>query len=93
MLITGWFTDRRSNMTVKLYSTAHKERSLPLLYSSDSCSDDIPYWVPSPAQNGGLLMIPFSYDCSDLRFNARGSGWASPKDYWIHLVRRDHVQS
>lgn len=73
-------------MTVKLYSTAHRERSLPLLYSSDSCSDDIPYWVPSPADNGGLLMIPFSYDCSDIRFNARGSGWASPKDYWHHLV-------
>jgi allantoinase len=31
-------------------------------------------------------MVPFSYDCSDLRFNMRGSGWASPKDYWLHLV-------
>ncbi|WVQ83402.1 hypothetical protein IAT38_005543 [Cryptococcus sp. DSM 104549] len=83
----GWMVERRSNLSVKLYSLAHAERSLPLLYSSDSCSDELPYWVPSPTQKEGegLLMLPYSYDCGDFRFNAKGSGWASPKDYWLHL--------
>lgn len=80
--------ERRSNLSVKLYSLAHAERNLPLVYSSDSCQDDVPYWVKSPAgKDDGLLMVPFSYDCSDLRFNMKGSGWASPKDYCEHLVR------
>ncbi|KAK8861207.1 hypothetical protein IAR55_002026 [Kwoniella newhampshirensis] len=84
----GWLVERRSNLSIKLYSAAHSSRSLPLLYSSDSCSDELPYWVPSPIkeEGKGLLMIPFSYDCSDFRFNARGSGWASPKDYLAHLT-------
>lgn len=86
----GWFAERRSNLSVKLYSLAHQERQIPLAYSSDSCSDDLPYWVPSFANRSqGLLMIPYSYDCSDLRFNMKGSGWASPKDYYLHLVRHN----
>ncbi len=86
----GWLVERRSNLSVKLYSLASKASHLPLLYSSDSCADDLPYWIPSfasPDRSQGLLMIPFSYDCSDLRFDMRGSGWASPKDYYLHLVR------
>jgi hypothetical protein len=82
----AWMVERRSNMSIKLYSLAHQERSLPLLYSSDSNADDLPYWDPSPTGEGGLLMVPFSYDCTDARFNMRGSGWASPKDYFLHLV-------
>ncbi|RSH94231.1 hypothetical protein EHS25_004034 [Saitozyma podzolica] len=81
----AWMVERRSNMSIKLYSLAHKERSLPLLYSSDSNADDLPYWDPSPTGEGGLLMVPFPYDCTDARFNMRGSGWASPKDYFLHL--------
>ncbi|KAK4687079.1 allantoinase, partial [Tremellales sp. Uapishka_1] len=81
----GWMVERKSNLSVKLYSLEHASRDLPLVYSSDSCADDLPYWVPSPTKSGGLLMIPYSYDCSDLRFNMRGSGWASPKDWFLHL--------
>jgi len=77
--------DRRSNLSIKLYALANESRGLPLLYSSDSNSDDLPYWTPSPTGKGGLLMLPLSYDCSDFRFNAKGSGWASPKDYIAHL--------
>ncbi|WRT69067.1 uncharacterized protein IL334_006050 [Kwoniella shivajii] len=83
----GWLVERRSNLSVKLYSMAHAERKLPVVYSSDSCADDVPYWVPSPTkeEGQGLLMVPYSYDCSDLRFKMKGSGWASPKDYFSHL--------
>ncbi|KAK5710047.1 hypothetical protein LTR17_019209 [Elasticomyces elasticus] len=83
----GWFVERRSNLSTKLYALAHKSRQIPLLYSSDSCQDDLPYWIPSPATgpSEGLLMVPFSYDTSDLRFNMRGSGWASPADWATYL--------
>ena len=86
-LTIGWLSDKRSNLTVQLTHGAHMDRGLPMSYSSDSCSDDLPYWRPAPnGAEGGLLMVPFSYDCSDIRFNARGSGWASPADYVEHLV-------
>ncbi|KAJ3575721.1 hypothetical protein NPX13_g3937 [Xylaria arbuscula] len=66
---------------------AHAAKDLPLVYSSDSCQDDLPYWIPSPTleTNKGLLMVPFTYDTSDMRFNMRGSGWASPADWAIYL--------
>jgi hypothetical protein len=83
----GWLVERRSALSTKLYSLEHQRRQLPLEYSSDSCQDDLPYWIPSPTKAGGLLMIPFTYDTTDLRFNMRGSGWASPKDWFIYLVR------
>ncbi|KAL5536549.1 hypothetical protein ACEPAF_371 [Sanghuangporus sanghuang] len=86
----GWMVDRRSNVSIRLYAREHAKRGLPLLYSSDSCSDDLPYWTPSPLvadgqPDTGLLMLPFSYDTSDFRFNAYGNGWSSPKDYAEYL--------
>lgn len=61
----GWMVDRRSNASIRLYAREHWRRGLPLLYSSDSCSDDLPYWTPSPLvadghPDTGLLMVPFS---------------------------------
>ncbi|KAK4689462.1 allantoinase, partial [Tremellales sp. Uapishka_1] len=87
-LPSGWFTDRRSNASIKLYAQAMADKGLPLLYSSDSCSDDLPFWTSSPVkgQENGLLMMPFSYDVSDLKFNLKGKGPSSPKDYFEHLM-------
>jgi len=82
----GWFVERRSGLSTKLYSLAHEARKLPLVYSSDSCQDDLPYWTRSPSTaEKGLLMVPFSYDTSDMRFNMRGSGWACPSDWATYL--------
>lgn len=66
--------------------------NLPLLYSSDGCADELPYWLPSPlkdegAADDGLLIIPVSYDCGDMRFNVRGGGFAGPADFLAHLVK------
>ncbi|GAA6014799.1 hypothetical protein JCM10207_002185 [Rhodosporidiobolus poonsookiae] len=87
----GWYVDRRSNTSQRLYTRANKERGIPLLYSSDSYSDDLPYWVVSPlAEEGyedeGLLIVPSSLDCGDWRFNASGQGWSSGKDWLRHLT-------
>ena len=61
-LTLGFFTDRRSNATIKLYAQAMADKGLPLLYSSDSCSDDLPFWTKSPVAGDekGILMVPLS---------------------------------
>lgn len=83
--------DRCSSLSTLLYAKAHHKLGLPLAYSSDSTSDELPYWVPSPlAADGvvdaGLLVIPSDKATSDSKFNDTGSGWASPKDYYEYLV-------
>ncbi|GAA5823418.1 hypothetical protein JCM11251_000627 [Rhodosporidiobolus azoricus] len=87
----GWYVGRRSNASQRLYARANKEKGIPLLYSSDSFSDDLPYWCVSPlAEEGyedeGLLVIPTQHDTSDWKFNATGAGWSSGKDWLSHLV-------
>lgn len=57
----GHYVGRHSLNTLVLLEKAHKERGVPLLYSSDSYADDLPSWVPMPggARHEGLLMIPY----------------------------------
>ncbi|EIW68150.1 hypothetical protein M231_05494 [Tremella mesenterica] len=81
----GWFTDRRSNRTIRLYAQAMEDKGLPLLYSSDSCSDDLPFWTKSPVHDKGLLMLPFSYDVSDAKYNLLGNGPNTPQAYFKYL--------
>ncbi|KAI5479962.1 hypothetical protein MNV49_002252 [Pseudohyphozyma bogoriensis] len=86
----GWFVDRCSNVTPRLYAREHAARGLPLLYSSDAASDDLPYWVPSPLkdegkEDTGLLVVPHTHDTGDFKFNVAGAGWASPRDFFEHL--------
>ncbi|KAH9894590.1 hypothetical protein F4778DRAFT_784025 [Xylariomycetidae sp. FL2044] len=50
-----WLVEPRSNLTTKLYCLAHASRQLPLVYSSDSCQDDLPYWRPSPTGEEGPI--------------------------------------
>jgi putative urate catabolism protein len=62
----GWYTGRSSEHTLKLVLDDGG-----FLYSSDSYSDDLPYWVRSP--KGPHLIIPYSLDANDMRFvNAQG---------------------
>ncbi|KAG7095825.1 hypothetical protein E1B28_006520 [Marasmius oreades] len=87
----GWMIGRRSNASQRLYCHAAKERGLEFLYSSDSYGDDLPYWLESPlASEGepdeGMLIVPYSLDCNDVRFVVPGSGWSSGEDFYKHLV-------
>jgi hypothetical protein len=51
----------------------HKERGVPLVYSSDTYAADIPYWIPDPDamihgdEDKGMLMIPYSLCTNDHR--------------------------
>ncbi|KAM0747463.1 glycoside hydrolase/deacetylase [Meredithblackwellia eburnea MCA 4105] len=82
----GWCIDRRSNTSQRLYTRAHNDISLPLLYSSDSSADDLPFWLPSPLKDDGLkdeglLIVPFHHECGDMRFNVTGGGFGGPMDF------------
>ncbi|KAK4693379.1 hypothetical protein P7C70_g8937, partial [Phenoliferia sp. Uapishka_3] len=86
----GWFVDRPSNLSTLLYTCAHSSLSLPTLYSSNSSSDELPFWAPSPLvveakEDKGFLMVPMSHDTGDWKFSGRGAGWASPKDFYEYF--------
>ncbi|EEB91958.1 hypothetical protein MPER_09604, partial [Moniliophthora perniciosa FA553] len=86
----GWYFGRGSNQAKRLIAREHHKRGLPLLYSSDSFADELPFWVESPlASEGekdeGLLIVPYSLDCDDHRFLCQGSGWSTADDFFWHL--------
>ena len=85
----GWYCGRISPHSKALIWEAHHEMGIPLLYESDSYSDDVPYWVDVPAEKGsadphGMLMVPYSYDCNDVRFSDP-AGWGSRSAFEEHL--------
>jgi len=53
-----------------------------VLYSSDSYTDDLPYWVASPS--GPHLVIPYTLDANDMRLFTV-SGFASGDDFFAYL--------
>lgn len=66
--------------TLDVLEKVHKEKNFPLLYSSDTYGDDLPYWVPRPNKEGvgnGLLMIPYTLDNNDVKFGL-ANGFGSP---------------
>lgn len=78
----GWFVGRCSCHTRALIHEVHREENIPLLYSSDVFNDDIPYWIDVPAEKHsenprGLLMMPYSYDCNDLKYQIAPGSWSS----------------
>lgn len=86
----GWFVGRCSPHTRALIHEVHQEQNIPLLYSSDTFSDDIPYWSDVPAEKSieapeGMLMIPYSYDCNDLKFQIAPGSWSSHSAFVDYL--------
>ncbi|ORY24446.1 hypothetical protein BCR39DRAFT_472288 [Naematelia encephala] len=87
---TGFCIGRRSNYSQRLYAQAAKEAGVPLLYSSDSFADELPFWLTSPLatpeEDEGLLIVPTTIDTSDVRFNVSGQGFATGADYLQYLT-------
>ncbi|KAL2010602.1 hypothetical protein VTN00DRAFT_6409 [Thermoascus crustaceus] len=87
----GWYYGRLSTRSRALVWDVYKEMNLPLLWESDSCADDVPYWVDVPAEKDslnnnpqGMLMIPYSYDCNDRKFSIP-NGFSAPMDFYDHV--------
>jgi peptidoglycan/xylan/chitin deacetylase (PgdA/CDA1 family) len=85
----GWYYGRLSPRSQALVWDVYKEMGLPLLWESDSYADDLPYWVDVPAEKDepnpiGMLMVPYSYDCNDFKFNV-ATGFGAPNDFYDHV--------
>lgn len=85
----GWFYGRMSPRSVPLVWEVHNEMGIPLVWMSDSYADEVPYWIDIPAEKNesnpkGLLMVPYSYDCNDYKFNM-DTGFAGPSDFYEQI--------
>ncbi|KPI35320.1 Chitin deacetylase 1 [Cyphellophora attinorum] len=86
----GWFVGRCSPHTKALIHEAHEELDAPLLYEADCFSDDLPYWTDVPAEQNatnpkGMLMLPYSYDNNDLKFQIAPGSWGSSSAFLEYL--------
>ncbi|HEX3339510.1 MAG TPA: allantoinase PuuE [Pseudolabrys sp.] len=73
----GWYTGRTSVNTLGAVLEDGGFR-----YSSDSYSDDLPYWVNGP--KGPHLIIPYSLDVNDLRF-INPQGFATGDEFFVYM--------
>lgn len=84
----GWYVGRGSPNSVGVLYEAFSEMGIPLEWESDFYADDVPTWVDMPAglklKDGpekGLLHIPYSYDCNDMKFHAAADGFGNASFY------------
>ena len=73
----GWYTGRDSPNTRQLI-LEHDH----FLYDSDAYADDLPYWLPAPGRPH--LVIPYTLDVNDMRFNAV-QGFNSGDQFFTYL--------
>src|SRR5215471_16573671 len=73
----GWYTGRSSVNTLKAVLEDGGFR-----YSSDSYSDDLPYWVNGP--RGPHLIIPYTLDVNDMRF-INPQGFATGDEFFSYM--------
>jgi len=73
----GWYTGRNSEHTLRLVM-----ENGGFVYSADSYSDDLPYWVTE----GGAsqLVVPYTLDTNDMRF-ATPQGFNSGDQFFAYL--------
>jgi putative urate catabolism protein len=73
----GWYTGRTSVNTQRLVT-----EETDVLYSSDSYSDDLPYWVHGAKRPH--LIIPYTLDANDMRF-VNTQGFSQGQDFFQYL--------
>lgn len=61
----GWYIGRVSPHSQTLIWEIYKEMGLPLLWTSDSYADELPYWMDVPAEKDdpdpkGTLILPYT---------------------------------
>ncbi|EXJ74360.1 uncharacterized protein A1O5_02656 [Cladophialophora psammophila CBS 110553] len=87
---SGWFVGRCSSHSKALIHEVHEELGAPLLYEADCFSDDLPYWADVPAEYNadrpkGMLMLPYSYDNNDLKYQIAPGTWGSSSAFLEYL--------
>lgn len=73
----GWMTGRPGPNTRRLLNDEGG-----FLYDRDSLADELPYWLAM--ENGPHLVIPYSYEANDNRFN-ENSGFSTSKDFFTYM--------
>ncbi|EXJ86856.1 hypothetical protein A1O3_03810 [Capronia epimyces CBS 606.96] len=86
----GWFVGRCSPHSKALIHEVHEEIGAPLLYEADCFADDLPYWSDVPAEKDvpnpkGMLMMPYSYDNNDLKYQIAPGTFSSPNSFLEYL--------
>ena len=76
----GWYTGRCSPNTLDLVMEEGG-----FLYSSDSYSDDLPYWIEKRGKK--QLIVPYTLDNNDMRF-ATNQGFNSGDQFFSYLKDR-----
>ncbi|GAA5860427.1 hypothetical protein JCM8547_000301 [Rhodosporidiobolus lusitaniae] len=88
---TGYYYGRGSLYNKHIIHKVHREKGVPLLYTSDTYADDVPYYTESPATldgeaDDGLLNIPYSLSNNDHRFYIKGAGFSNGQDFCDQLI-------
>jgi putative urate catabolism protein len=73
----GWYTGRSSVNTLTAVLDDGGFR-----YSSDSYSDDLPFWLKGP--KGPHLIIPYTLDLNDMRF-INSQGFATSDEFFTYM--------
>lgn len=73
----GWMTGRPGPNTRRLLMEEGG-----FLYDRDSLADELPYWIEGP--NGPHLVIPYSYEANDNRFN-ENSGFSTADHFFTYM--------
>ncbi len=73
----GWMTGRPGPNTRRLIAEEGG-----FLYDRDSLADELPYWIA--AAQGPHLVIPYSYEANDNRFN-ENSGFSTAQDFFTYM--------
>ncbi|GFZ48909.1 hypothetical protein JCM24511_06658 [Saitozyma sp. JCM 24511] len=72
----------------------HKERGVPLLYSSDAYAADTPYYIQDPLvvkgeEDHGMLCVPYSLTNNDVVFLALGARGVGKANDFFELLKAD----
>ena len=76
----GWMTGRPSPNTRRLLVEEGG-----FLYDRDALNDELPYWVTVGPDARPHLVIPYSYETNDNRFN-ENAGFATSEDYARYMI-------
>lgn len=75
----GWMTGRPGPNTRRLLMEEGG-----FLYDRDSLADELPWWVRHPETGKPFLIVPYSYECNDNRFNSN-SGFSTGDDFFAYI--------